>query len=513
MADFNINQTQKTTQIQSQILSQKQIQALKLIGMGSQELRNEIFSKIEENPALEIEKDNFEDGVKIPTNIKSQVHTGTASSSGSLESDTYQQMIESSPDERETLHEHLIHQLNMINLSDKEYKLCEKLINNLDSNGYHILAPISLLDKNDKSQNKSFLEDCIFVVQQFDPTGICCKNTTESLLLQAELKRDASKLTLFILNNHLELINPPIPDKAYKKIIQYLEKSKSLSFQTNDNLINEKDFSLKKIEESIKYIKDLNPFPAINFSSDYSANYISPDVYVTHNIGFLDKENIDKGLIIDSENSYFRLIYSNEIIPVVKISKEFISDNIDEKKSNSNEMKFITKQKKEALNFIDSLDFREQSIIRACSYIVSYQKDFFRKGPGNLKPLTQKELANLLKIHESSISRMADSKFLNCEWGTFPIKYFFSNAVNKITKQKDKSSEISLNSSENDNTVSSDKIKYEIQLILKAQKEGEKRLSDQKISDLLAKKNLSVARRTVAKYRAQLNIESSYNRV
>ena len=136
------------------------------------------------------------------------------------------------------------------------------------------------------------------------------------------------------------------------------------------------------------------------------------------------------------------------------------------------------------------------------SQLVHLQLDFFRHGPGNLKPLTQREFSALINVHESTVSRIADNKYISCHWGIFPVKYFFSTAIQKNPAFITSASQ----------SVSSEKIRSEIKKILDAQKQGEKPLSDQKISDILAQKGYKVARRTVSKYRAMLNIDSSYTR-
>ena len=119
------------------------------------------------------------------------------------------------------------------------------------------------------------------------------------------------------------------------------------------------------------------------------------------------------------------------------------------------------------------------------------QHEFFKKGPGNLAALKQKDVADILGVHETTISRMANSKYIQCQWGLFEVKYFFTNAVSDTSK---------------------DQVLFQIKQILEEHKNDSKKLSDQKVADALAAKGINVARRTVAKYRAQLNIESSYNR-
>ena len=518
MSEVGLSQTQRTSQIQTQLMSQKQILALKLIGMGSQELRDEIIRQAEENPAIEIISDPFAEGalsVRKKNAPAQKIRTGSAGAAGQVESDTFQQMIESSPDERETLQEHLLHQLNMVTISKKQYDLCEKIICSLDSNGFYLLAPDSLTDRNDPEQDKQFLDDCISIIRHFDPVGICCQNVTESLEIQARQKKNVSSLTLFILHGHLDFITPPSAEKAHKKITSWLDSQNALSFQTEEIPFSRKELSIKSIEDSIRCIQSLDPFPARHFGTQTTAHFIRPDVYVTRENGNLEKEDKDAGLVMDSENTYFKITGAVDTVPVVRIAPDFSEKSADEAAPGSEEKRFIVSQQKAAQSFLDTLDFRQQVIIRSCSFLVSCQKDFFRNGPGHLHPLTQRQFAALLGIHESSVSRMADSKYIRCSWGTFPVKYFFVNAVQKQAAETENSKEKTKSSVKNkgaETQVSSDAVKHEIELILKEQKPEEKRLSDQKIADMLLEKGYKIARRTVAKYRSQLNIESSYNR-
>ena len=178
------------------------------------------------------------------------------------------------------------------------------------------------------------------------------------------------------------------------------------------------------------------------------------------------------------------------------------SEKAERKKS---ELKFARASVNEAKVFIDSVLFRESTIVKAAQEIVTAQAEFFRKGARYLAPLRQKDIAEKLKVHEATISRMANSKYLSCEWGIFPISYFFTNAVAPAhAEQSEQSGEKS--------AISKEGVKFEIARILHEHKDDKKALSDQKISDILAEKGITVARRTVAKYRGELNVSSSYER-
>lgn len=519
MADFSLQQTQNASQIQVQRMSQKQIQALRLISMNNLELRDEIYKFADENPAFEITDDSFSEGIKkVSPSQKNQrlssVHLGRTSAGGNEMSDNFQKMLESSPDFRETLQDHLLSQARMSRLSDEEEKLCEKLINNLDENGWHFLEPRTLLDKNDKTQTEEFLNHCISIVQHFDPIGTCCKNVQESLEVQAKILQNKNPLVSFILHGHLDLISPPETEKAIRKMQAFVKSQEKMAFLKPEDILDKSLVTEKNVNDAIEFIKTLNPRPAQSFDAS-SVQYVEPDCLVEKVSGKIEKDDFSRGLVtgLDSEmrllrsafndendSFYFRVVNEKNFIPNYRIAPSFNEDND------------FAGLKKSAQGFIDSLDFRNRSVLKTFCILVSLQKEFFAFGPEKLKPLTQKTLANLAEVHESSISRFADSKYLRCEWGTFPVKYFFTSAISKNISKKTENPNADKNSEGEKTEVSSETVKLEIKKILEEHKDDKKKLSDQKLAYLLNEKGFKIARRTVAKYRSQLNIESSYLR-
>ena len=510
MPSIGLGQIQSTSQIQTQRLSQQQIQSLKIIGMSTSDLRQEILNAVEENPALEIVSDVSNDGINLikRRSEQSSVRTGISSAAGSAVADEYQSMLENVSAPEQTLQEHLLQQLNMTNLSETEFSLCKKIIENLDEKGFYIFAPVSLLEQNNPLHTESLLENCINKVRHFDPAGICCANIAESLEIQALLEKEQNNpcppLALFILHGHLDFLENSSPEKIKKKILDYLQNVKNLAFRTPEPFEPEKsEVTAEKIQEAVNFISSLNPHPYGEFRKSH-INFTRPDIYVVRQQGMLETDNFEKGLIKDSDDSYFKILPANDTLPVVSVSRTY------EELSNSikDEEQFQTAkiQLKSAENFVDLINFRNQVLVKSCCHLVKSQIDFFRKGPGNLVPINQKQFAEITEVHESTVSRMADSKFIQCDWGLFPFKYFFSNAIQKKVTLSD------ISSNDISTSVSTDTVRHEIEEILKNQKPGEKRLSDQKIADILKSKGYEIARRTVSKYRTQLNISSSYNR-
>ncbi len=520
--------------------------SLNLLSMSSADLRNEIYSFAEKHPALEIKSDSLESGVasshtQIANNSRfsDNTHYGTASANGSAASDNFQAALESNADEREPLTDHLLHQLNSMNLSEDEKSLCEKLIYNLDEKGFHILAPISFLKPDEPNQTGAFLKKCLSIVQNLDPAGCCTNNFLESLSVQAKISGLAPNLALFLLESqeHFAFLNPPQPQKIQKKITDYIAAQKKLKFNPDGEIqLSKDDITIEEIELSLDFIRRLDPYPARNFGTAQS-HFIAPDVIVTRNSALAQQNDLEESGHIqqdsnDDESPEFTVTFAREFLPKLQISKEYTSlinstelmdgDTSEQAERKKAELKFARNSVNEAKVFIESVLYRESTILKAAQEIVAAQAEFFRKGARFLAPLRQKDIAEKLGVHEATISRMANSKYLSCEWGIFPISYFFTNAVSStktsIKEEKQDSAENGTVSGETSSAstqnapISKESVKYEIAAILEEHKNDKKALSDQKISDILAAKGIKVARRTVAKYRTELNINSSYER-
>ncbi len=505
MADgISLGLQQKTSQQQTQVqrqslkLSQQQMLSVKLLAMGTADLRREIYDTVEKNPALEILRDNFSEGDNSSVNSSARI-SEKVSAAGQKASDAFQKALEAVPDNRDSLQDHLLMQLSAMNLPPEQYNLGKELIFNLDTNGYHVLAPVSLLDKDNPVHTQTFLEETISIINQLEPVGTCCRNQFESLFVQAKYRGDAPAPLLFLLDGHFDFLNPPKPEKVLKKINEY--KTSHLT----DILTHQKlDFTLEQIEASIEYLKNLELYPAREFSSSENY-YVAPDVYVEE----------------DMDNNLLKVRINDETIPVLKIDDEFsqlagertrITKSTEESEKKRAEHRFVVESVRSASDFIDSVKFRQNTLLEACRHIVAFQKDFFFKGPLYLKPLRRKDIAELTGVSEATISRMAKDKYLKCSQGLFDIGYFFTSSVMEAGEGKPQSSPEQQIPSDGAGAVSQASVLALLKDILSQHKNDKKPLSDQKLSDMLAEKGIKIARRTVAKYRARLNIESSYNR-
>lgn len=506
------SQTQKQTQVQTQKLNQQQLLSVKMLAMSSSDLRREIYDTVAKNPALVISNDSTQEGIKdvrIPDKSYSNIKVSSVSKAAQLASDNFQSALESSPDTRETLCDHLEHQFMSVNHSEAEEKIGLALIHNLDDKGFHILDPYSLLDKKDHRQTGTLLEKTMDYIRQLDPVGTCCKNFEESLFVQAKIRSDAPPAALFILDGHFDFLNPPQPLKIQKKIKDYIlsHSPQSITSQitppkTIGSFQSEVPplYTEEEIAQAIEYIKKLDPFPARDFSPSENA-YIVPDVYVEK----------------DSATGKFVVRVNDEVLPAVEISKDFYELSLDRSRVTKStekterkrsEHRFVMDSVRQAKEFIENLEFRRKTLLTACQYIVGIQSDFFEKGRMFLKPLRQKEIAALLGVHEATVSRMANEKYLRCSQGLFKISFFFSNAVGSLENhQSDSKKSLS-------QLIPSSKegVQFVLKQILEEHKNDTKPLSDQKLAALLLQQGIKIARRTVAKYRSQLNIDSSYTR-
>ncbi|MBR1638187.1 MAG: hypothetical protein IJ688_02245 [Treponema sp.] len=466
MAKVRINQNSFQTQNQRQRLSHRQIQALQFLAMNTSDLRDAIYKEVSENPALEIVRDNRNSG-DVPK-----------SSSFS------QEMLENSEDKNESLQQHLLHQLNSMNLSEDEYQLSQKLIYNLDENGCYgsLLSPETLIDKTRPLQNREMLYHCMDMIQRMDPVGTCCRTPEESLLVQARISGTADELSLFLLDGHLELLNPPEAGRIVKKLTEYRERWHKKAFAP-EIVLDRIPLNQESVEKALHFILSLNPRPAQGYVVEAGADYEKPDVILSVEkvSGSLPSDEIWHGLVSGDENCHFQIKYASGVLPELRISPDFSFDKENVAR---------------AKEFIENLSYRENTLVLQCCYIVKAQRSFFLKGPGNLNVLSRRQLAENLGLHESTVSRMSargNSKYIQTEFGLFPTSYFFTSGVSSADGSK---------------KVSAEKIKNMIVRLL----EKESELSDSELTLRLNKEGIKIARRTVAKYRAQIGIKNSYYR-
>ena len=292
------------------------------------------------------------------------------------------------------------------------------------------------------------------LIRTFEPVGCCTADYQEALIVQVG-----------------ELVDPPpgIRD-IIREYLPQLEKGKYREIARALS-ITEEDAA-----EALEVLRGLNPFPGRMFSSDES-RYVIPD------------------LILRKREGQFVLVLNDEEVPVLRVNRTFSRLAEGEDKETR---QFAGPRVRDARWFIHSVDQRNQTLLKVARAILDFQRDFFVKGKKYLVPLTLKDIAAEVDVSEATVSRVTNGKYLQTEWGIFELKHFFSNSV--------------AGTGAGGSRYSKEGVKEIVREILESESESGKHLSDQKISDLLAQRGIKIARRTVAKYRKELKIDSSYER-
>lgn len=350
----------------------------------------------------------------------------------------------------DSLYDHLKFQIGLYKLTNKEREVCEYIIDSLDENGYLKLHIDEIIKQTNVEEDLA--QKSIRIVQQLEPSGVGARNLEECLLIQLENMNIKDELLENIIKNDLELL-------ALKK---YKEISKKYKI------------SLEECVQFASKIQKLEPKPGLKYS--YIKNsYIVPDVIV---------EKID--------NEY--IVYTNEKDTYnIKINN-FYKEVLKNSQKDDQAKEFIKEKLNSAMNLIKNIENRKSTILKISKEILNQQKDFFEKGSKHLRPLTLKDIAENIGFHESTISRGVNGKYMLTPYGVFELKYFFSSG-----------------SYSSDEGTASTSIKKFIEEIIK--EENKKRpYSDDKISYILEQKGIKIARRTIAKYREELNIPSSSKR-
>ncbi len=461
-------------QKQLQKLSPLQIQIIKLLELPTIELEQRIKKELEENPALEVneEKDNTEKDEQKETNdefsIEDYLNEGDIPSYKLLSknysvNDEHKEMPNiSGVDFKESLKA----QLGMRQLSEQEYALAEYLIDSLDDDGFLRRDIQNIVDDLAFSQNimtdEDTLERLLTIIQDFDPAGVGARSLQECLLLQLERKHDVddtTKLAKQILNEMFDAFTK----KHYDKIIKKL---------------NINDDTLKNI---ISLITKLNPKPG--------GTYSDPSFKVV--------QHITPDFILENESGNLILSLNSSRVPQLNVSRSYadmLTDYDKNKKNKSKDQKqavtFIKQKLDSAKWFIDAIKQRQNTLLSTMNAIVDFQKEYFLTGDeSELKPMILKDIAEITGLDISTISRVANSKYIQTDFGMFLLKSFFSEAMYTTDGEE----------------ISSRKIKASINNLIENE-DKKKPLTDDALSKKLEKLGYKIARRTVSKYREQLNI-------
>ncbi|MEH6940932.1 RNA polymerase factor sigma-54 [Bacillus sp. JJ722] len=426
------------TQTLKLAMTQELSQAIALLQYSTQELAAYLENKAAENPLISLEsRDTTFDYRKKSSKKQKQ------------ESDP-KYWIEQIGEVKICLEDYLMSQVHPKLLTKDDKKILKHLIRNLDENGYFRvdLQGIAL----NLNEPVDHVEQILFVLQGLEPAGVGARNLQECLLLQIQ-RQDSLPLAYNVINNHFI----PFAEKKWKQI------SKDLKI------------SLTELQEIFDFVQTLQPRPCARFSHD-KPSYIVPDVVV---------EVIENQL-------HVRL--ADDLLSKVKLNEGYYKDmnNVGDKQVN----RFLQDKFQEYQWIMKSIQQRRETILRVMTAITEKQPDCLTKGFSYLKPMTMKEIADELNIHESTVSRTVKDKYVQAPFGTVEMREFFSSSLQSLSSED----------------VSAREAKNAIQILI-ANEDKKKPLSDQDISEILKQeKSIILSRRTVAKYRDQLNIPSSSKR-
>ena len=356
--------------------------------------------------------------------------------------------------EKTSLNSHLMWQLSLSHLNEKQREIGVQIIGNIDDDGYLQITIEELIESTGSTEEEILYT--LETLQNFDPVGVGARDTRECLLIQARFQNLEGTVVEKMIMEHMDNLE----NKRYDKI------AKNLSI------------SIPEVLSAVEIITNLEPKPGRLYNEDDTI-YISPDIYVF-------KVGDDYEIVLNEDG-----------LPKLKINnyyKEILNDN-DSSDTDEKTKEYILDKMKSAAWLIKSIHQRQRTIYKVTESIVQFQRKFFDHGVTHLKPLVLRDVAEHIQMHESTISRVTTNKYVHTPQGVFELKYFFNSAINSM---------------EGD-SIASESVKEHIRNIIKSENKS-RPYSDQEVADLLKNHNIDVARRTVAKYRETLGILPSRKR-
>ena len=484
---------------QSLMITPQLQQAIKLLQLSRMELEQYISEQLNENPVLEegvresdeeviqAEKERETTGEEVfEGHLQSELDMAASSTNNSENSEKIQepqqsddwqdvarmQDMSSSPSTKsrgkndsesmnfenmmtraDTLIEYLKNQLHEIDFDEQELAIAEQIIGNINEKGYfdYTLEDIASHFQIEIDE----VEDVFDTIQRLDPPGVCARDLKECLLNQLRNLGLKNGVVEVIIQDHMKLL----------EVQDYHAISKALNI------------SIEKVIDNIDIISVLEPNPGRQFDNN-EAQVIIPDVYV-----------------FKSGNEW-TISLNEEGLPKLQISQDY--DHLlktTQKKKNTDGKNFLQVQHKSASWLIKSIQQRQRTIYKVSQSIVEKQQDFLEKGINSLKPMILRDVADSIGVHESTVSRVTTNKYMHTPRGIFELKYFFSSSLLRADGE----------------SIASESVKKMIKDIVSSE-DPKKPYSDQKIVDLLSESGVRLARRTVAKYREQLQILPSSKR-
>jgi RNA polymerase sigma-54 factor len=468
----------RPTQIQKLILTPKLQQAISLLQLSTIELSVKINQEIEENPVLEemvageAEVDTIaehrkdepiEDSFHLPEKTPEEhprrevdwdnyLSGYKSSRAHSAHNEKDFPPFENATSAKSDLSSHLMWQLNMTNLDEEQKEIAAYIVGNLDEDGYLDLQVEEISLACRCSEEKAL--ETLHLVQNLDPVGVAARDIKECLLIQAKLQNLGGTIVEKIITDHLI----DLENRRYEHIAKRLS------------------VPVEEVITAVSTIQGMEPKPGRNFSDERTV-YVTPDIYVF-------KAGDD-----------YEIAQNEDGLPKLRISAYYKNVLASTDSLSDSAKTYIREKLSSATWLIRSIEQRKRTIYRVTKSICRFQRDFLDRGITHLKPLVLRDVAEDIKMHESTVSRATTNKWVHTPQGIFELKFFFNSPINTTDGE----------------SIASESVKEQIRKIIKSE-DARKPYSDQEVAEMLTKMGIDAARRTVAKYREMMGILTSRHR-
>lgn len=444
--ELTIEQTQKLS------MTPELIQAIQILQLNQQELAEYVENELLENPVLEIERAEDSNEVDLQSVVlRSAADEWRYNQWEAAVDDDDEVTFEQYVSEECSLADYLMEQLHLSNLNERKMLIGRYIIEAIDDNGYLTATTEEIARLCHADVEK--VEATLTFIQHFDPPGVGARDLKECMLIQLAAKGLLTEELEYIIMHKLE----DLAEHRYGQIAKHL------------------GMSAKQVQQMADVIKTLEPKPGRAFASREATRYVIPDILV---------EKVDGEYVAVSNDSS---------VPHLMVSSYY--HHLNEEYRDEELQKYLNDRMNAALWLMKSIEQRKQTIHNVANAITRYQQEFFARGEQYLKPLTLHQIAQEIQVHESTVSRTINGKYLQSGQGIFEMKYFFTSGVE----------------GEDGQGVSSNSVKAIIRELI-AGEDSCHPLSDQEMAAILESKGIAISRRTVAKYRESMHILSSSKR-
>jgi RNA polymerase sigma-54 factor len=468
-------------------------QAMELLYMPMLDLEQYLKQEVAENPLLELEEADVEQEVELKEDTADEPMSDDGIDWEEILLDGFEvggrraqyehtEHFERTPVDTRDLHDHLHDQLRLLSVSERELRIGEEILGNINDDGMlacgldetvrgvngwlaevrpTVITTAESID--DEAARAAELEEIaevfkpyvieeaeamLKVIQGFDPPGIAARDVRESILIQLKMRDEEGELTYLIVRDHFDaLFNH-----------RWTELSKELGVQPIE------------VQDAADAISHLDPKPGLKYAPDQE-HYVIPD------------------LIVEEIDGEYMVFANDTSVPRLRISQSYREIAQDKKKFTGENKEFISSRLNSAHWMIQAIEQRRQTMLKVMNFIVDRQRDFFERGVQHLRPLTLREVADYIEMHESTVSRVTNKKYVQTPRGIYSLKYFFSSGLSTTSGED----------------ISARGVKDKIRSLV-ADEDDSKPLTDQAMVKSLMIDGVKIARRTVAKYRDQLGI-------